>query len=146
LTDDQLVAALRGSSASRVPGGQVLALYERLRAAGQLGRHLVVEYRCTDQAACVLARVFTTPAGTFIHKPAYRSATAGTAGGASGPRGWPETAYLLPTFPIAVSLGCDHVRARCDADAVRADIGLAHRRGSPTGRRVSGSLGGAAVV
>ncbi len=138
MTDEQLATALRGSSAARVPGGQVLALYERLRAAGQLGRHLVVEYRCTDQAACVLARVFTTPAGTFIHKPAYRAAVAATAGGTPGPRGWPETAYLLPVFPIAVSLGCDHVRARCDADAVRADIALAHRRGSPTGRRVPG--------
>lgn len=146
MTDDQLVArALRGSSAARVPGGQVLALYERLRAAGQLGRYLVVEYRCTDTAACVLARVFTTPTGTFIRKPAYRPATAGTAGGTPGPRGWPETAYLLPMFPIAVSLGCDHVRARCDADAVRADIALAHRRGSPTGRRVSGSLSGTAI-
>jgi hypothetical protein len=142
VTDEQLATALRGSSAARVPGGQVLALYERLRAAGQLGRHLVVEYRCADTAACVLARVFTTPAGTFIHKPACGAAVAGTVDGASGPRGWPETAYLLPEFPIAVSLGCDHVRARCDADAVRADIALAHRRGSPTGRRISGSRSG----
>ena len=61
MTDDQLLArALRGSgAAARIPGGQVLALYHRLHAAGQLSTCLIVEYRCTHPAACVLARVFT---------------------------------------------------------------------------------------
>jgi len=99
-----------------------------------------VEYRCAHPAACVLARVFTTPTGTFIHKPAYRAAPTAPSSATPGPPDRPETAYLLSTFPIAVSLGCDHVQARWHADAVRADIALAHRRGSATGRRISGSL------
>ncbi|MFC4950106.1 hypothetical protein [Pseudonocardia sp. GCM10023141] len=141
MTDDQLVArALRGSSnATRISGGQVLGLYRRLHAAGQLGRYLVVEYRCAHASACVLARVFTIPAGTFIHKPAYRWSPVAPTRGPAGSRYRPETAYLLPVFPIAVNLECDHVQACCDADAVSADIALAHHRGTPTGRRLAGS-------
>lgn len=155
MTDDQLVArAMRGSRRSaRVPAGQALGLYKRLRAGGELARHLVVEYRCADPAGCLLARVFTTREGTFVHKPAYRPTSGplehtpailvdGTSDvdGASGDVGVvcarPESAYMLPSFPIALLLGCDHVRVRCDAVEVRADLALAYRRGSPTGRRI----------
>jgi len=58
-----------------------------LNQAGQLSRYLVVEYRCADPAGCVLARVFTTPSGSFVHKPAHTyTSSAGAANGlALGP-------------------------------------------------------------
>lgn len=128
--DPLFARAVRGScGAARIPDGQVLSQYHRLRQAGQLPRHLVVEYRCAEPAGCVLARLFITPSGTFVHKPAGRAAVG------YGVR--PETAYSLPTPPGSVVLSCGHLHVRRDVDAVLGDIALAHRRGCPTGRRIA---------
>ncbi len=132
MSDDQLVArTLRGSRAMVMRGSEILALYARLRDSGQLARHLVVEYRCADPAACVLARVFTTPSGTFVHKPDY---TYGPVSAVVGTRA--ETASMLMAPLSALPVACGHVRTLVQAPALAADIALAHRRGSATGRRI----------
>lgn len=140
--DPLFAQAVRGSSAApRVPEGQVLAHYRSLREAGVLGRYLVVEYRCADRAGCVLARVFTTPSGTFVYQPphTYRVSAGASPGAvrvAAGHRVRVETVVVLPPASEAVELSCDHLSVRRDVEAVLGDIGLAHRRGCPTGRRI----------
>jgi hypothetical protein len=141
--DPLFVQAVRGSCGrARVPDGQFLAQYQRLRQAGLLSRYLVVEYRCADPAACVLARVFTTPSGTFVHQPTHTYTSPAVSvetamRAAAGHRTRTETAFPLPTPPVTVVLSCDHVYVRRDVDAVLVDIALAHRRGCPTGRRIA---------
>lgn len=140
-SDPLFAQAVRGScGGAPVPDGQSLAQYKQLRQAGQLSRYLVVEYRCADPAGCVLARVFTTPSGTFVHKPPHTyTSSAGAMRAAAGYRARTESAYPLPAPPLAVVLTCDHVYARRDVDVVLVDIALAHRRGCPTGRWIGDS-------
>lgn len=134
--------AVRGSCGSaRVPEGQYLAHYRRLREAGALGRYLVVEYRCADRAGCVMARVFTTPSGTFLYRSVDACSPPTTAVGRAGRaaavhRARTETAFPLPEPSQSVELSCDHVHAHRAVEQILAHIGLAHRRGCPTGRRI----------
>ncbi len=138
-SDPLFAQAVRGScGAARVPDGQCLTQYKRLDDAGELSHYLVVEYRCAASAGCVLARVFTTPSGTFVHKPAhtYTHSAGAAVRAAAGYRTRTESAYPLPAPSLSVVLTCDHAYVRRDVEAVLVDISLAHRRGGPTGRRI----------
>jgi len=91
--------------------GSFLALYKRMRTAGQLRRYLLVEYRCVHRAACLLARVHATPHGFMLYRAAHTfSTTTTTPPMPLAGKSRAETAELLPDPPCSVHLGCDHGR------------------------------------
>jgi hypothetical protein len=144
MTDDRTFA--RAAPAARDPGGdggtrgdEVPAPHDTMRCTGQSDRRLLVEYRCTNPAACLLARVYATPRGMFVHQPAYivSAAVAAERGIGWGGRLRPEAAYLMPDRTLEVPLVCDHRRGALGVTDVLEDVSLARRTGRPTGRRIS---------
>lgn len=143
MTDDRTTAqaapAFRDPSRDGgIRGEQFLALHDTVRNSGQLDRYLLVEYRCTNPAACLLARVYATPRGMFVHQPAYVvSATVAAERGIEwGKRLRPEAAYLMPDRTLTLPLACDHGRGPMGVTEVLEDVSLARRTGRSTGRRV----------
>lgn len=99
-----------------------MALHRSMEASGSLPRHTRLEYRCR-QGGCLLVRVFDTPAGPAIYKPAFRYSPGRNTGThpnarerltTDGDRRWQESADLLDIDPpsgLGVELwtNCDHL-------------------------------------